>query len=373
MPTYDIFTNHDCNLACTYCFERFKEQRVNAQKDCCDFLESCYRRDALLKEGVIVSLIGGESLLHSELCDAIAEKANELDEQYHTPVPFNMQITTNGTLFEQPKVYAFLKKWHRHLTLGFSIDGTKENHDACRVDHAGNGSYDRAVRGLNIVRKFIPPCRISVKATFTHATLHRYAESVINLIALGFTSISANGVYEENWKDEDAEAICPQLDAVTDYLFEHNLENTVHLWQLNREGLNLAEGVPYGQISQNYCGTCAHMRTLGFDRQLYGCHRFATMQQPMAVGVLTADNRQVITNTDLINSASNFWRKRPEKCLKCGLGQTCPACVVAAYEYDRNNPEVYYETFSQCGWATAMYAARLYFRERLLKRKERNK
>ena len=365
MPTYDIFTNHDCNLACTYCFEHCKTNRVNSLSDCCDFLESCYRRDFPLKEGVVVELIGGESLLHPELCGGIAQKALELDEEYKAPRPFVMHITTNGTLFDRADVAAFLHAWKDHLAFGFSIDGTKGNHDACRVDRAGRGSYDRAVRGWEMVRSVIPPCRLTVKSTYTHETIGSYSDGVINLVELGFTDIGANGVYEEDWPDGDAELILPHLERVVDFLFDHGLENRVHVFQVNAGDLDLSKGVPMGKSRQNYCGTCTHMRTLGFDRKLYGCHRFATLGEPMPIGELAADGRQVITDAGLMQKAGNMWLKRPKECRECHLGAVCPGCVVAAFEYDREHPERYCGKFRQCGWAVAMTAARMYFRERL--------
>lgn len=328
-------------------------------------MESSYKKDSPLKENVIIEMIGGESLLHPRLCDGIAEKARELDKKYRAPRPFMMHITTNGTLFERPDVAAFLQKWRDHLAFGFSIDGTRENHDACRVDHAGHGSYDRAVRGWNIVRNMIPPCRLTVKSTYTHSTIDSYADGVINLIELGFTDIGANGVYEEDWPDEDAEIILPHLDTVTDYLFDHHLENRVHVFQINNSDLDLSKGVPWGKSRQNYCGTCTHMRTFGFDRQLYGCHRFATLDNPMPIGRLNENNEQIITDAALIEQSSTMWLQRPLECQTCHLGCVCPGCVVAAFEFDRERPERYYQNFRQCGWAVAMTAARMYFRERL--------
>jgi uncharacterized protein len=58
-------------------------------------------------------------------------------------------IQTNGTFVSN----AWLDVLSKHqISPAISIDGTRDVHDKFRVDHSGNGSYDRVVEGL---RKFI--------------------------------------------------------------------------------------------------------------------------------------------------------------------------------------------------------------------------
>ena len=53
-------------------------------------------------------------------------------------------ICSNGLLYFDPKVQDFLHKYYTRVSFSISVDGNKELHDSCRIDKAGNGTYDRA-------------------------------------------------------------------------------------------------------------------------------------------------------------------------------------------------------------------------------------
>ena len=59
-------------------------------------------------------------------------------------------LQTNGTLLDE-KWCKFFKQ-HDFL-IGLSLDGTDEMHDAYRVNQAGGGSFDRALRSWNLLHK----------------------------------------------------------------------------------------------------------------------------------------------------------------------------------------------------------------------------
>lgn len=375
-PAYDILTNMDCNLACTYCFEQNKCHRTNDLATTERYLRGCYTRDYVsgnkpLDVGATIGLIGGESFMYPDYIQGLCEIAQKLDAEFGVTCPFTVVVSTNGTLLKEPQVIDLLKRWSQNFYLGFSIDGTKENHDACRVDHAGQGSYDRAIEGLRIAQAILPPCKISAKATFTHATIDRYAEGVINLIELGFKKLGANLVYEEVWTQEDAPIIAAQLMTIADYMIEKGLVNTVQLRQLNPNGSDPRNFNPYIQKDSNWCGSCRFMRCLGFDGLVYGCHRFTTMADPMPIGHLDGENI-VIDDEKLIEEVSQQYKTWPEQCRKCQISAHCPSCSVIAYEYDREHPERYFERLPQCGWTVATVAARLYFKQQLLELDKQN-
>jgi sulfatase maturation enzyme AslB (radical SAM superfamily) len=371
---YQVLTNLNCNLACTYCYEN-KGQSANNIRDIKEYLSALYERDFGAQDAdrtrqVIIELIGGETLMYPEMLDELSSYALELEKQYKIATPFMVSISTNGTLITRPDVEAFLKKWAERISLGFSIDGTQETHDACRIDAEGRGSYDRALEGLETARKIICPMRIGVKATYTHQTIDRWAEGVINLIALGFSSISANVVFEEVWILDDGISIANQMCAVVDHLFEHKMQDKVHIFQINNEGLDMtAYGDSFWKKDQNHCGTCTHMRCLGFDRQIYGCNRFCTMKNPIPIGVLK-DTGIEITNQALIDEVQEQYKAWPDECRNCDYGGQCPSCSAIPYEQD--GTEAFFARKGQCGFTHAIVLARLYFREKIKKLERRS-
>jgi uncharacterized protein len=59
-------------------------------------------------------------------------------------------IQTNGTLLDQQWIDSFRK--HK-VTVGISMDGPKAIHDAVRVDHREQGSYERVAEGLRLLQE----------------------------------------------------------------------------------------------------------------------------------------------------------------------------------------------------------------------------
>jgi len=60
-----------------------------------------------------------------------------------------ISICSNGLLYFEPKVQAFLEKYKNRLSFSISIDGNKELHDSCRLDLEGKGTYDRAIAAVH--------------------------------------------------------------------------------------------------------------------------------------------------------------------------------------------------------------------------------
>ena len=156
VKTVTFIVTHQCNLRCTYCYEHNKSDRkmdLETARKCVDLLfAEDARRSELVNNvdahGLIIEFIGGEPFLEIDLIDQTMEyfldRAIALDHRWQTQYMIN--ISTNGTLGDDPRIQRFMKKYAGRLSIGVTIDGAKEAHDACRVDMAGNGSYDRATR-----------------------------------------------------------------------------------------------------------------------------------------------------------------------------------------------------------------------------------
>lgn len=365
MPlSIQILTNLNCNLACTYCYEN-KGRGANDVYDIVKFIEARYRDAGIAgtEREVILEFIGGESLLYPEMLDAICTYAREIHEQYKVGGALTVSLTTNGTLIAGNKdVQDFLLKWRPHL--GFSIDGTKGIHDACRIYPDGQGSYDAAVAGLKWSQQHMCPYRMGVKGTYTHETIAHWAEGVINLIDLGFTEIAANVVFEEDWTLEDGAVIFGQMKQVVDYLFEKGLQDKVHVFQINNKGYDMLEYGKYASPkTQNHCGTCNHMQCIGFDGLVYGCNRFCTMKKPIPIGHLAGTGEIIIDRQDFCEEIASQYEQWPDECKECPYGEQCPSC--SAIPYEQNGPVEFFARKSQCGFTHAMVAARLYFRFKL--------
>src|SRR5690606_26143147 len=73
------------------------------------------------------------------------EMMHEFDRVDAAGIKTRRKCQTNAVLLNDEWV-RLLTQWR--IQLGISLDGPKLVHDMYRVDHAGRGSYDGAVRGL---------------------------------------------------------------------------------------------------------------------------------------------------------------------------------------------------------------------------------
>ena len=363
VKTYQIMTNLDCNLRCRYCYEKQKAQGANDLDSVCAFLDAAaedMRRKAP-DDVTHIEFIGGETFLHMELLRPAVEHFIARCSVLCPDRPFILGFTTNGTLFARPEVRDFLRDFAPYLHVGFSIDGTRQVHDANRVDASGNGTYDRAVEGYRICRAYLPDSRMYVKATFNHATVGSWEASVRHLMELGFRRICANVVFEETWTADDYPGLLDQMIAVADHLVDHQLLDTVFVDQLNRDGLPLSFPVR-AEVTGNYCGACRYMRCLGFDGKVYGCQKFASAQV-LPVGQVDAQGLS-ITRQDVLDEVSRLFEHGKAACGDCGFRSACPVCLAEPY-LRKEDPAAYFRRRTYCGFTCAMMMARLHIVERL--------
>jgi uncharacterized protein len=146
-----------CNLNCDYCYVynlgddtwRSQPHRMSGEtifKTCTRVREHCIEHQ--IRQFVFI-FHGGEPLLAGqEFFREFITVARRALEGICFPI---FTVQTNGTLLTEEwcRVLADL-----NVSVGVSIDGPQRVHDVHRVDHAGRGSYWRAVQGLQTAIAF---------------------------------------------------------------------------------------------------------------------------------------------------------------------------------------------------------------------------
>lgn len=141
-----------CNLACRYCFSLSRGDRSPGNRSVMpdEVLEEYIRQTIAAHRVPEVTFAwqGGEPTL---LGPEFFEKALELQKKYRRPgMAIHNTLQTNGTLLDDRWCKLFRKN---RFLVGISIDGPKELHDTFRTGAAVNGSFDRVMRGLSLVKK----------------------------------------------------------------------------------------------------------------------------------------------------------------------------------------------------------------------------
>jgi uncharacterized protein len=133
----------NCNLACTYCYETHKSSK-RMTKEIADRAIEFILTKIEGSPAVSLDFIGGEPLLEIDLMDYIMARFKirsfELSHPWQNNYMFS--LTTNGVLYDNPKVQKFLDKNKGRCSICITIDGNRELHDKCRVFPNGKGSYD---------------------------------------------------------------------------------------------------------------------------------------------------------------------------------------------------------------------------------------
>lgn len=330
--TVTFIVTHQCNLRCTYCYEGNKgEGRMSLEtaKKCVDLLfAEDARNSELVNEhdanGLIIEFIGGEPFLEIDLIDQIMDyfldKAIELNHRW--AIRYMINISTNGTLGDDPRVRAFMNKYAGRLSIGVTIDGDKAAHDACRVDCNGCGSYDKAIKMF----------RETAGPDIAPGNLHLFASSVRHLVLdEGVDTLNCNCVYEEGWTVEHARELYRQLKEVSSMVQESGTDTYISI-------LDWEAGEPIPDTdTQNWCGGDGRMLSFDVDGTVLPCMRYspiATSGQPIyrigdaesGIAVREDDAKRLAVLRGITRQSQS-----KQECLECPIARGCAWCT--AYNY----------------------------------------
>lgn len=135
-----------CNLNCKYCYffnrsdRSYKNHPPFISKEVIIKLAS-FLLDAIRDlnlSSISIGFHGGEPMLQKKV--DFNWVCSYLTDQLSRFVTLNYNIQSNGLLIDEEWIELFVR--HK-VTIGISIDGTKEINDSNRIDHFGRGSYDR--------------------------------------------------------------------------------------------------------------------------------------------------------------------------------------------------------------------------------------
>ncbi len=145
-------TGATCNLDCAYCFFLSKEMLYPGSRfRMADELLETYIRQLIESHRaneVTIAWQGGEPTLMGL---PFFRRAVELAEKYRRPgMTFEYTIQTNGTLLDD-EWGEFLRA--SRFLVGISIDGPRALHDLYRYDKGGQPTFDRVMRGLDVLKR----------------------------------------------------------------------------------------------------------------------------------------------------------------------------------------------------------------------------
>lgn len=358
----------ECNLRCKYCYMTSKNSdnlmSYETGKKAIDYFLT--HSDLFTSEAVVLEFIGGEPLLEIDLIDRLTDyfklRAYELDHKWFTF--FRVSISTNGILYSTDKVQKFIRKNASKLSIGITIDGTKEKNDLQRVYPDGSGTYDDILRNVKLWKRQFPGAM--TKVTIGHDDLPYLKESIIHLWNLGLNDVPANVVFENVWEEGDDIIFYNQLRELADYIIENNM------W-VNYNTSLFSQGIGFplseDELGRNSCGT-GTMIAVDAKGNFYPCIRFMDYSLNNQKGYVTGNIYDGIDREKIRPFyALNVKNQSDEECINCDVASGCQWCT--GYNYDQSDDgTIFKRNKSICRLHKARVRANNYLWTRLAREKQ---
>lgn len=334
----------DCNLACTYCYEKHKTKKKMSKETAKIIIDLLFQmwednNDPFINQntkGLVIDLIGGEGFLNIEVMDYICTYfIDECLKRHHPWLLYSkFSVSSNGTLYFQPEVQNFINKYQNFLSLNISIDGPREIHDSCRIYHDGRGTFVDANAAEQDYMKQYPAMAIQTsKATIAPENLKDMNKIIHYFIDSGKKAIFANTVYEAEWTIEHAKLFYKELKLMADYLLDNNdKELYVSFFDenfftpINEKNLDC------------WCGGAGKMLAFDPDGKAYPCLRYMPTSlgdiPPVVIGdyingiYKTKEALKIREELESIDRRT----KNDDECFYCPIASGCADCEAWNYQ-----------------------------------------
>ncbi|MBI4993552.1 radical SAM protein [Candidatus Wolfebacteria bacterium] len=217
-----------------------------------------------------------------------------------------------------------------NFKVGVSLDGGQESHNLFRKNHGGKGSFDHAMRGIKILRRYgIEP---GIIQTLTRANISRVQEDFNFFVnVLGIHAWGTNFYLD--------------LDNINQLMLDQNLTNCqladflrkqIDLWLVRndrtlriREIENFISGVFNKKTpSCAFSGSCSKYFCLEYDGKIYPCDR-SSGKSDLLLGDFSRQSLQDVFNSVSKLNYDKQINNLPSECSICEWLKFCNnGCVM---------------------------------------------
>ena len=315
------------------------------------------------EEGVVWDFIGGEPFVEidliTQICNYIKYVMYDKNHKWFNNYRFN--ISTNGINYNNDKVQKFIKDNHTHLSIGITIDGTKQKHDLNRIYKNGKGSYDDVVKNIPLWVEQFP--NDGTKVTISNLDIPYIKESVLHLYNLGIHEVNINCVFENVWNEGDDIKFEQQLIELADSIIDKGLYKAYDCSFFSENiGKPLVD-------NGNWCGA-GMMLAIDSSGNFYPCTRFAgyslRSKKPIVIGNVWngIDNNKLRPFLTL-----NRKMQSSQMCIDCEVASGCAWCQGENYDA-ADTPTIYQRSTAICKMHKAQVRANNYYWNKLYRKLE---
>lgn len=361
----------DCQLACKYCYLVGKNEKErmswDVAKKAVDYILE--HPNEFNEDAVIWDFIGGEPFLEIDLIDKICDyiKTQMFLRKHHWFNSYRFSFSTNGINYNSDKVQKFIEKNHSHLSIGITIDGTKQKHDLNRIWKGigkEKGSYDDVVRNIPLWLSQFPYG--GTKVTISSADIPYIKESVLHLYSLGIHEVNINCVFEDVWNENDDKLFENQLIELADAIIDCELYSQ-YTCSLFSEHI----GKPLNSKLQNenWCGA-GKMLSIDAAGNFYPCTRFAQYSLRNKKALIIGNIDEGIDKNKLRPFLTlDRCTQSTQECIDCEVASGCAWCQGENYDA-AGSPTIYQRATAICKMHKARVRANNYYWNKLYRKLE---
>lgn len=364
----------DCQLACKYCYLVGKNSKERMSWDIAkktidyilDYEHECQ------EDSIVWDFIGGEPFLEIELidkiCDYIKNEMFRRNSRWFNSYRFS--FSTNGINFHTNKVQSFIRKNKNHLSIGITIDGTKEKHDLNRIWKTTDskplerGSYDDVVRNIPLWLKQFP--NAGTKVTISSDDIPYICDSVMHLFSLGIHTVNINVVFENVWKEGDDKLFEEQLIKLADSIIDNECYQDFICSFFSE---NIGKPLDPELDNQNWCGA-GKMLAVDALGNFYPCNRFAQFSlREKPAWIIGTVNEGVDKNKIRSFLCLDRRSQSNQKCFDCEVASGCAWCQGENYD-TADTLTAYQRSTAICKMHKARVRANNYYWNKLYRKLE---
>ena len=324
--TYTILLTWACNLRCVYCYEGAgEEKKYSMTRETADHVIEYIKNESIVKnaKNISIMLFGGEPLVNYSIGEYIIETINDFCEK--TGRTFTTSIVTNGTLINKKIVQSLAKNHCKYIQV--TLDGTKEIHDTRRIGKNGEGTFDKIIQNLLLLKEYKNEMAIIIRVNVDKTNVEQIPrlleylkEKNLNDLHIDFGIVrggtEACSSYEDNcYVEEEIGLLLGKL------------------WEKSKEDGFDPRIRPYRKWT--YCGlNCDNNLTIEPNGDVYKCWEH--------VGEIDHKIGSVGENGQLKNLSYNFYKwitRNPlniEECRKCVYLPACGGgCGAVSYNKEQ--------------------------------------
>lgn len=310
-----------CNLKCKYCFieggqpKDYKRQIMSedtAKAAVNKFIDIIKTKNKRTVSPTIV-FYGGEPLLNWGVINKTLEYLEQIERK--EKMVLDKVIITNGTMLS-PEIVNVIKRYN--VLVSVSLDGTKQIHDANRIDYKNQGSFNKVIKGIRLLQKHgidpavscvmaeegIPVCEETVKFLVEDLGIKGFGFNHVSIIpGLNF--------YNAEYEEEFADAILKVQEFIQQkypHVYERRMGHKVNIF-IDK------------LLIKSDCTGCGEQMSISPNGEIGICQGYMGSRKTFCHTVFEADyypNEDCVFQEWSMRSPLNI-----EKCIECPALATC--------------------------------------------------